>query len=368
MIKSISIFLVLIVCCQKLFANDGSFRGSGNQLIPIQETDISVKKEVLTIKRIDENYVDISVYYEFFNPRNEKEITVGFEAFSPEGDVDGRPENGQHPYMTNFTVNMNDERLKYRIAYVNDSTYAKNGFIHSRTLKEVQDSIEDEQEVDFYYVYYFKAKFKNGLNILKHTYRFELSSSVVSIYDFKYILTAANRWGNKQIDDFTLILDLGNFEMVQIPETFFKNKDEWVINGMGKINEIGKDDYFGTDKKQLKFYIQRGTLIFAKKNFHPIDELYFDEPNNYLSNENGNKQEQNYLPFSIDCQDEIDLNGKIDKKILRNLPFARRGYIFKNSEFKKIYESMDWYIPNPSYIPDVASLDEREKKWLKKLN
>ena len=256
--------------------------------------------------------------YEFFNPQNEKEIIVGFEAFSPEGDVDQTPVNGQHPYMSHFTVNMNGQSLHYKIAYVSDSIYAKNGFIRSKTLKEAISSMEDTDESTFYYVYYFKAKFKKGLNIIKHTYRFELSSSVTSIYDFNYILSAANRWDNRQIDDFTLILDPGNFETLQIPETFFKSKDEWLINGIGKVTESEKDDYFGTEKRQLKFYIQNGTLIFTKKNFHPNGELYFYEPANYMSDGNGNIG-KNYLPFSIDNHNEINLNGNIDKKILRNL-------------------------------------------------
>jgi hypothetical protein len=350
-----------------LFANDGSFRGSGNQLIPIQETEVSVRKEILTIKRVDKDYADISVYYEFFNPQNEKEIIVGFEAFSPEGDVDRTPVNGQHPYMSNFTVIMNGQPLNYKIAYVSDSMYAKNGFIRSITLKEAISSMEDVDESTFYYVYYFKAKFKKGLNIIKHSYRFELSSSVSSIYDFNYIITAANRWGNRQIDDFTLILDPGNFETLEIPETFFKSKNEWLINGVGKVTEGERDDFFETEKRQLKFYIRNGTLIFSKKNFHPTSELFFYEPANYTADKNGNVG-KNYLPFSIDNQDEINLNGNINRKILRNLPFARRGYIFKNPELKNFYEKMVWYMPNPQYTPDVSGIDDREKLWLKRLN
>ena len=367
MAKSVLMFLFWISFWQMLFANDGSFRGSGNQLIPIQETEVSVRKEILTIKRVDKDYVDISVNYEFFNPQSEKEIIVGFEAFSPEGDVDRTPVNGQHPYMNNFTVNMNGQTLGYKIAYVSDSIYAKNGFISSITLKEAISSMKDVDASTFYYVYYFKAKFKKGLNVIKHTYRFELSSSVASIYDFEYILTAANRWGNRQIDDFTVILDPGNFETLQIPETFFKNKDEWLINGVGKVTEIARDDYFDTEKRQLRFYIQNGTLIFTKKNFHPNGELYFYEPVNYADEWTGNVG-QSYLPFSIDNQDEINLNGNIDKKILRNLPFARKGYSFKNPEVKNFYEKMDWYMPNALYGPDVSGLDDREKQWLKKLN
>ena len=74
MMKKIAI---LLFCCLSAFfatANDGVFYASGNQLIPITETDISVKKEVLTINRVGD-HIEVTVYYEFFNPVGEKERT-----------------------------------------------------------------------------------------------------------------------------------------------------------------------------------------------------------------------------------------------------------------------------------------------------
>lgn len=54
-----------------------------------------------------------------------------------------------------------------------------------------------------------------------------------------------------------------------------------MINGLGKVTEIAGDDPFDTEKRQLRFFIQNGTLIFTKRNFHPDGELYFYEPTNY---------------------------------------------------------------------------------------
>ncbi len=50
-------------------ANDGSYYASGNHLIPVFETDISVKKEILTLKKIRNRFIEVTVYYEFFNPQ-----------------------------------------------------------------------------------------------------------------------------------------------------------------------------------------------------------------------------------------------------------------------------------------------------------
>ena len=120
----------------------------------------------------------------------------------------------------------------------------------------------------FNIVYHFKAKFKKGKNIVKHTYRYKLSRGVCYYYDFNYVLTAANRWANKQIDDFTLILDMGDFQTASIRKTFFKNTNEWTFNGIGKTTE--NPDY-------TNFYIQQGILTFERKNFAPKNELYVTE-------------------------------------------------------------------------------------------
>lgn len=49
-------------------ANDSAYFTSGNQLIPLGETNISVKKEILSITIGDDSYADVDVYYEFYNP------------------------------------------------------------------------------------------------------------------------------------------------------------------------------------------------------------------------------------------------------------------------------------------------------------
>jgi len=346
---------VLTLLSVFLFANDGAFFAKGNQLIPINETSISVKKEILSLKKVRDQFIEVSVYYEFYNPKEEKEITVGFEAFSPDGDVDGAPKNGQHPYMRNFTVNMNGKKLTHQIAYVADTLYNKNGKIKGIDLHKFEGSTSGNS-VDFFYVYHFKAKFKKGINIIKHTYSYDLSGSVDFHYDFEYVLTAAKRWQNKQIDDFTLILDMGEFETFNVAKGFFRNASEWKINGIGKT-ENDKSTFLNKDV--LKFHLQKGTISFSKKNFKPADELFV-----YSLNVTS---DLDYIPFSY-YQDERVKQPKteFDKKVFRNLPFARRGYVFKDKNIQQFYQKLDWYIPNYNYQPDLQTLSEREKKWIEK--
>ena len=349
--------LFFILCFYGFFTegytNDGAFYMAGNQLVPINETDISVKKEILYIKKTQE-FAEVSVYYEFFNPKDEKEIIVGFEAGIPLGDAGFSPVNGHHPYMFDFTVSLNGNFLPYQIAFVKNSTYTKNHKIQNIDPKSLDNDVIGD-ELDFQYVYHFKAKFKKGKNIVKHTYRYKLSRGVCYYYDFNYVLTAANRWANKQIDDFTLILDMGDFQTASIRKTFFKNTNEWTFNGIGKTTE--NPDY-------TNFYIQQGILVFEKKNFVPKGELSVEEESSYCREAGSNQK----FIFSLGKNRELgDPTEKTpeEKRIIRNLPFARRGYIFKDKTLQDIFKTEDWYQPNPSYVPEVEALTEEEKQLIK---
>lgn len=339
-------------------ANDGSYFASGNQLIPIFETDISVQKEILTIKKVNNKYIEVIVYYEFFNPKEAKEIFVGFEANSPSGDVDGQPVGGRHPYMHDFTVQMNGAILNYDIALVNDNLYAKDGKVHNLKYESISGNTSGNS-VDFFYVYHFKAHFKKGLNIVKHTYKYNVSSSVAYYYDFEYILTAANRWANKQIDDFTLIIDMGDFESFFINKTFFDKSEDWLVNGIGKVVDAKKTPIGFYEYDALRFHIQTGYLIFQKKNFKIKGELFLGSERSWVI---GRKDQ---LQFNYHYQEYYDeSNSELERKIYRNLPFARRGYVFKTKDLQDFFQTQDWYIPNPNYFPNVELLHPIEKESL----
>jgi hypothetical protein len=351
---------IILLFASSIFANDGAFKANGNHLIPVSETDISVKKEILTIKKIRDQYIEVTVYYEFFNPKQEKNLTVGFEAFSPTGDVDGMPRNGLHPYMRDFTVQVNDKLLQYKVAYVTDSAYVEKGKVVSKPLNETEIA-ENENYVNFFYVYHFEAKFKKGLNIVKHTYNYDLSSGIEYFYHFGYILTAAKRWANKRIDDFTLIIDMGEFETFMINKQFFNSSKEWLINGIGKAKDLETGEYPAADEAAVKFHIQKGNLVFQQKNFTPKGELVvFAEPFHSMPG--------NSIPFSYHQQDMIPVPSTVEqRKILRNLPYARRGMVFKKPAIQNYYETFDWYIPNPNYVPETKLLTDQEKEWIRKL-
>ena len=53
-----------------------------------------------------------------------------------------------------------------------------------------------------------------------------------------------------------------------------------------------------------------------------------------------------------------------EQRIMRNLPFAWRGYVFKSKDLQKYFESTTWYIPDPDYVADMEALPEKEQAWI----
>lgn len=362
------ILLLFLTSFHLIYSNDGAYYVSGNQLIPIVETEIAVTKEVLKIIRIDDSYVKIIVEYDFFNPKEEKSILVGFEAPSPQGDVNGTPINGQHPYIKEFSVLINGKNVSFKTAIVKNNSYLKNGKIISYNTNELINEEFNENFPNFYYVYHFNAVFKKGMNKIKHEYIFRISNSIDNIFGLNYILTAAKRWSNHQIDDFTLILDLGAYKKINITPTFFSDTNDWTggIKWTKKkiaLSENGSNSFF------YEVITREDPLVFRKLNFSPKGELEIYSDRNHALLEMKNFDYQIFLldydienfSFPLKTKDETSF------LILRNYPFARRGYVFKNKVIQDYYESLEWYSPDRNYIADITELSFEEQEWIKLL-
>lgn len=356
MIQKFVFVLFVLFLPLKGYSNDGSFTTSGNHLIPILESDVRVQKEVLTLRKNSEGYIEVDVYYEFFNPKGNKSILVGFEAATPSGDVDGRPVNGMHPYIKDFTVKMNDVSLPFKVACYDDTFKIQSDEIVGLSQDKILAYSENENEVGYGYVYYFKANFKKGLNVVKHTYRYKMSNSVYELYSFDYVLSAAKRWGNKQIDDFTLIIEPGEFETLHVGTYLFKDCDDWQLTGKGKCLNKGSEDSF---QYSITFYIQNGSVVFHKKNFIPDYEL------NVFSEFYVYGQTAHTLTYTqVQGPTNIEANSELERRVIRNWPFARRGYVFKDEDLNAFYRAFDWYMPDPNYVATMESLSEEEKQWV----
>ena len=250
--KRIFSFLLLLSCLTA-WANDGVYYTSGSFLIPVQETDIAVSREVLTITIGKGEYAEVDVQYEFDNPKAAKTVLMAFEADAPYNAQSTFNRKGIHPFIKDFTVTMNGRALTHRNAVVaqryNYETDKYESDLKPLDLDEwigygedtsVDGRIEDDvichknypdSATSFAYAYYFDAPFRQGRNIVHHTYKYMMSAQVGEDFRVPYWLTPATRWANQQIDNFTLRIIDERGDGICLEDSIFKEAPFKSIKG-----------------------------------------------------------------------------------------------------------------------------------------
>ncbi len=330
-------------------ANDGVFYAAGNTLVPLEETSIELKKEVLILDRQHgckpEYTLNVTVFFEFYNPDNTIEKLVGFVT-PPAGGVIPKEET-KHPKISNFTVMVNDKVLKYNVKRMDSTNF-------NPPIKKVNGH-------DF--IYYFKASFKHGINTIKHTYSYSgsrVADSRAPGPHYRYRLTTGKTWANKQINHFELYINMGINSYFSVPKRFIDNKSaEWKILGIGKIEHPAKTSYNYRKVKMLS-----GFLYLSAKDFKPEYDLSITSYNPIpeVINIGGYKDTRSVI-------NEFDLKkiNNEELRILRNTLYALHGYVFKSKELQEYFSTFDWYLQNPGITEKNIKFCQWEKELLKKI-
>jgi hypothetical protein len=360
------LMITLLVLANTIFANDGVFYVRGNNLIPLQETQVELRKEILKFYIRDFKWMDVDVDFTFYNPGGEKTVTVGFVTPPAFGDISAEDE--RHPRIKNFTVKVNGENLQYEMKRMKDTSF--------------QSANSEINGYDF--VYFFPVTFKKGLNKIRHTYRFQGGGSVETQRDFSYQITTGKRWANKQIDDFELQIhpDLGIF---YIPLSFTKDKSpaNWKIVGKGTLSKPQR--LFDPDAKPEArlVQLQSGYISLREKNFKPDQDITLGEFNWVLgwSDRMCRDRKKCFVPEEIESNPLAyftvnpvrtfsgeHLNGlsKKNLRIARNFPYAIRGYDFKTKMLQRFYSQFFWYQPDKSLKMEDINLSEAERVFIEK--
>lgn len=366
-------FLLLTIVTA--MANDGVYYTSGNQLVPLRETDIQVKKEILTIDVSDPTFARVDVYYEFLNPTGkEKTLLMGFEAdppYSPDGA--GFYEDGANPNIVDFNVEFNGNVLMHDNAVAALGKEFKPLNVKEWKLYEdYGDAIVRKDNPDvvlnhFAYVYYFNATFRPGINKVHHTYSYRKSMSVGMSFSVPYKLSPAARWANGCIDDFTLIVKSDQ------PRHFVINRN--ALDGATKLGTTGKvktrvTKYYDTPMWEIA--ISSGTVVFTATKFKPsaeeelsissADLLYFSSEQSKLGDY---YDRDNAMMLFYDGEvNRQKIAPALRKRIIKNLPYAHRGHVFKDAALKKYFESLFWYIPNPEYKDDTSGFTKSDWEYV----
>jgi hypothetical protein len=347
-------------------ANDGMFMSEGGQLIPIKETSIEMRKEILYLKYTP-NGIEVSVFFEFFNPDDARDEIVGFvsppnsELASPYYEENEAAESKikptKHPYIEDFMVMVNEKLLPYQVNYV-----AKTGF---------HNDFFDARGGD--YIYYFDVHFEPGLNVIRHHYVFK-GSSGLNERNFPYRLTTGKMWAKGVIGDFTLIIDATD-EVITIhnPKHSGKSYLPWIMQGLGNY-KLEKDGI-------SKIFLKSGIMTCNVVNFEPQSDLYlYFEPKHYslLPITSGTELFQsgmllnffyfNPLEYKEGFESEFKDLSDEGIQLLINYFYARKGYDFKTESIKNDFMKCIWYIPNPNLKMEDIKFSDQEQVLMDLLN
>ena len=282
-----------------VLANDGVYYTSGNFLVPLRETDISAKKEVLEITLCKDSFATVTVDYTFYNNSEDKTVTMAFEAAAPYNAWVPINRQGSHPFIEDFTVLFNGEPLPYRNALVgitanfSSSEDARNRKDYLAPLDpnewkgygEVADSLLPMDDVlinpalpdsfcSFAYAYYFDAPFRKGENRVRHTYRYKMSWGVGRDYEVSYTLTPVTRWRGGQVDDFTLRIKSETDREIVMNDSLFLGAP-FKLEGIGDIYQL-QSDYWGYSQCLFAPLMEGNVLEWHSTNFAPTENLHIE--------------------------------------------------------------------------------------------
>ena len=385
------IFLAIIFCFLSIFAfaNDWEFGSEGEHIIPLKGSNMSIKKEKITLKLIPDGML-VNVKFVFDSPNAENKI-IGFvtpeSGNGEEEDETTKPKRKPEPLnIKNFKTVVNGKEVKSNVELL--SKLLSKGVLDNNIIKEYT-----EKEKTFYnYVYYFNADFKQGENVVEHSY-FYTGSYGVYERDFEYVVTTISKWKNKTVEDFEIEVYPENY-FVKLPYSFWKDnkKINWEIVGKGKMlaiaptKKVTDEDATGLEKFGVVYLrLDNGFVKYKTKNFSPTDNFYMVRMDNILGFEyefpegkiQGYKFKDDY--FTIlretvydDYSDIVaslkDLKDK-DLDIVRNYPYAFAGYDFARKDLKDYFSQFVWYNPvgknvkiDPSFNNIIKAVDEIKAK------
>ena len=386
------ILLAILFCFLSIFtfANDWEFGSEGEHIIPLKGSNVSIKKEKITLKLTPDGML-VNVKFTFDSPNAENKI-IGFVT----------PESGNGGYYEEENVIRKPEPLKIKNfkTTVNGKEVKSNVELLSKLLSKgvldnniVTEYVKEEKEKEYYnYVYYFNADFKQGENIVEHSYYYTGSYGVYE-RDFEYVVTTISKWKNKTVEDFEIEVYPENY-FVKLPYSFWKDnkKINWEIVGKGKMlaiaptKKVTDEDATILEKTGVVYSkLDNGFIRYKTKNFSPTDNFYMVRMDNILGFEyefpegkiQGYKFKDDYFTTlretAYDDYPDIvaslkDLKDK-DLDIVRNYPYAFAGYDFAKKDLKDYFSQFIWYSPvgknvkiDPSFNNIIKAVDEIKAK------
>ena len=379
------LFCAIFIFGENLKANDIVFESKGGHIVPMNMSNISIKNEKLHFKLQKGERKDVlghemlvTVKFVFDSP-DAGEKYIGF--ITPEG---GMYEWDKEENFKDFKTIVNGKEVD-TVSYKLTDLIPKDVKEFEEVKKYFKEYNQEEMmEIFKYYkksdVYYFRANFKKGENIVEHSYRY-IKEGGSGYVDFDYVWTTISKWKNQKVDDFEVVIEPGN-AFIEMPVIETKNGKEmkWELVGEGNTDYGYKifSDEDGKEKKHKYFYakLKKGYLHFKTKDFKPENEFYLTlitslDANYYFpeKTEKGFKLRDNFSDAGVTGTNlEYHLEHYLknitddELRIIRNYPYALAGYDFSDKKLKDYFSKFLWYIP----IGKNVTLEKDEYEWIKK--
>ena len=384
------ILLAILFCLLSIFtfANDWEFGSEGEHIIPLKGSNVSIKKEKITLKLTPDGML-VNVKFTFDSPNAENKI-IGFVTPESGNGDEGEERGNRKPEplkIKNFKTTVNGKEVKSNVELL--SKLLSKGVLDNNVVKEYT---EKEKEY-FNYVYYFNADFKQGENVVEHSY-FYTGSYGVYEREFGYVVTTISKWKNQTVEDFEIEIQPGTY-FVRLPYTFWNNakKIDWEIVGKGKMVSLAptkpaNDEDASDIEKFGRVYIKldnNSSIRYKTKKFSPNSNFYATRMDNILGFDyefpegkiQGYKFKDDYFTTLretiYDDYPNIvsslkDLKDK-DLDIIRNYPYAFAGYDFAKKDLKDYFSQFIWYTPvgknvkiDPNFNNIIKAVDEIKAK------
>ena len=383
------ILLAILFCLLSIFtfANDWEFGSEGEHIIPLKGSNVSIKKEKITLKLTPDGML-VNVKFTFDSPNAENKI-IGFVTPESGNGDEGEERGNRKPEplkIKNFKTTVNGKEVKSNVELL--SKLLSKGVLDNNIIKEYT-----EKEKTFYnYVYYFNADFKQGENVVEHSY-FYTGSYGVYERDFEYVVTTISKWKNQTVEDFEIEVHPGNY-FVKLPYSFWKDnkKINWEVVGKGKMVTIAPtkksndEDATGLERYGIIYLkLNNGFVRYKTKNFSPNQDFYMTRMDNILGFDyeypegtvQGYKFKDDYFGtvrnemYSNYSDIVVSLKNLKDKDldIIRNYPYAFAGYDFAKKDLKDYFSQFIWYSPvgknvkiDPNFNNIIKAVDEIKAK------
>ena len=245
-----------------------------------------------------------------------------------------------------------------------------NIFSCNNKMKIKEKSVEniEKEKIVFVYNEYSKMYSKIGIEIKKNEIG-GLESELAGInLKLKTLLSELNDLNLKKTENLEIVKQIkqGTTLMINFTETLEKKSDNsLIIEYINTVSQINKNINILMERSNLAIDNDISEKIIYSPKKQEIKKI----------EEKDNKKEINTsvpdlsgikLNDLMNNPQWLDFYNKRDLRILRNLIYAQKGYIFQDRELKNLFEAQQWYTGRYGDMNSIK-LTQREKNFIEEI-